>query len=978
MIKNLRSLPLSLFFVVVLFLSLPAPAQQLLKDINQSEDPYSNEYSELAGLTDRLVFKSQSGDLFYTMIKNGVEETALIKSFSMVSQLTLAGDVIYFNASDPAFGAELWKTDGTAEGTVMVKDINPGTSGSNPLQLTNANGVLFFVATDKAGKELWRSDGTAAGTYMVKDIFPKSGSSNPASITYAENSGIYFAANDGLHGYELWKSDGTTTGTFLVKDIRTESKISSSPEQLTFTNGKIFFVANDNINGKELWVSDGTESGTHLAKDIRTGGSASGIANTIGISGICYFPASDGIHGQELWRSDGTEQGTYLLKDMTPGAAGSNGEQVFSHKMGNFTNINGLLFYTAYAGDRYYIWKSDGTEANTVPIQICNGPGIGEPRPKFLLRDGYIYYFNESQGEYYDYGFWRMNTDGSSPVGIRPIGMDAYDYYSPNLVKTSTYMYFWAKVNYDEGFKIFISDGTTGGTHPIERDTFNGTESSYPEQFTRLQNNKMLFLATENEEQWEYGLYATDGTPAGTVQLLSWANSMNIFKTGDGKTYISGYGTLSLFESDGTTQGTNVIALEGTEPGAIALESLNGKLFYTNNAGQIWSIDPVSHQRSLLKDVYLISGMTSVNGGITFRVTTEELGDELWRTNGTATGTYRYKTISSQRTVPNYAYPSSPVSATIRNTHYFIANDGIHGNEIWRTQGSGASTYMITDLNPNDAAFKVYNYYEYDIAALGAFRDSLYISAVDATGTWSLLKTNGTASGMRKVANLNTVVRMVPAGNKLFLFVLSKDDPSQFELWVTDGSAAGTRLLSTIGDYYFYATTTHVVEDVLYFSATYDQYLWRSDGTECGTQKFKVISNTGQFGILNDQIVLSGVVGDTGYEPFAFPMSKVMIQHCESTIAANAFDNAEIVRERESVVTQSPNPFNINFSIRINGKDDEIAHVDVFTSSGYHIESFHDLNCNTDYRLGDRWTNGLYILKVNKGGVIHTEKVIKR
>src|SRR5713226_1650081 len=78
----------------------------------------------------------------------------------------------YFAANDGAHGSELWKSNGAAAGTLLVKDINPGAS-SSPTYLTNVNGTLFFTAIDPVhGDELWRSNGTPAGTVLVKDIHP--------------------------------------------------------------------------------------------------------------------------------------------------------------------------------------------------------------------------------------------------------------------------------------------------------------------------------------------------------------------------------------------------------------------------------------------------------------------------------------------------------------------------------------------------------------------------------------------------------------------------------------------------------------------------------------------------------------------------------------------------------------------------------------------------------------------------------------
>ena len=87
--------------------------------------------------------------------------------------LTAVGGALYFQASDPTDGTELWKSDGTASGTALVQDINPGTAGSYPFSLTNVSGVLFFAASDPThGTELWKVNNATGSAVLVKDINP--------------------------------------------------------------------------------------------------------------------------------------------------------------------------------------------------------------------------------------------------------------------------------------------------------------------------------------------------------------------------------------------------------------------------------------------------------------------------------------------------------------------------------------------------------------------------------------------------------------------------------------------------------------------------------------------------------------------------------------------------------------------------------------------------------------------------------------
>src|SRR3954471_586495 len=219
-------------------------------------------------------------------------------SDTMLGELTLANDRLFFYANDGVHGRELWTSDGTEQGTVLVKDINPGPIESLPLFFKAVNGVTVFRANDANGIELWASDGTPDGTILLKDIEPGPASSYPSLFTML-GTNLFFAARIGT---ELWKTDGTTNGTTLVRTFNSASP-SSSIDYLTVVGTQLFFRAT--VNGDaELWRSDGTSNGTVRVTDIFPGGSSypGYIAD---LNGIAIFLADNGS-GFQLWRSDGT------------------------------------------------------------------------------------------------------------------------------------------------------------------------------------------------------------------------------------------------------------------------------------------------------------------------------------------------------------------------------------------------------------------------------------------------------------------------------------------------------------------------------------------------------------------------------------------------------------------------------------------------------------------------------------------------
>jgi ELWxxDGT repeat protein len=351
----------------------------------------------MARVGNRVFFPVQNGSNYDLWKSDGTTAgTVIVKTFTLPpftqapQKLTDVNGVLYFSASDGSTGVELWKSDGTTAGTVLVKDINPTSvneSGSFPADLTNVNGTLFFSANDGTnGVELWKSDGTAGGTVMIKDINPGAASGVLQQFFVIPmatlNGKVFFRATEGTNGFEFWKSDGTAAGTVLVKDIAPGS--ASSLPGYTYADvlsgGNVFFIARDGTEGNfaSLWKTDGTTVSTMRVKELPTGtdgSSPTGIVVASGAApftanGVVLFSANDGIGGAELWSSDGTDAGTTLVKEIRPGSDGS--------APAKFTTAGNTMFFAADDGTSgQELWKTDGPKRTA---REGRQPGAGSAR----------------------------------------------------------------------------------------------------------------------------------------------------------------------------------------------------------------------------------------------------------------------------------------------------------------------------------------------------------------------------------------------------------------------------------------------------------------------------------------------------------------------------------------------------------------------------------------------------------------------
>lgn len=318
-----------------------------------------------------------------TVMVNDIEPGSAGSMNAYWCNLADINGTLFFN---PEVGGELWKSDGTAQGTAMIKDLYSGFSTGPTYSvsyLTEVNGTVFFSSPDDGinGKELWKSDGTAPGTVMVKDINPGASGGFPGGKSVAMNGKLFFRANDGTNGTELWVSDGTGPGTIALTAF--PDTLTGNVSNFVDVNGTLFFSAP--TVPKSLWKSDGTPSGTVVVKDGFTS-----IDNFFNVNGTLYFDAKDGVNGMELWKSDGTALGTVMIKDVNPGSGSSREYPAFSGAASN-----NLFYFTADDGTNgIEIWKTDGTAPNTVLVTSFQNDSIpwSEPRDFKVVNDSMLFF----------------------------------------------------------------------------------------------------------------------------------------------------------------------------------------------------------------------------------------------------------------------------------------------------------------------------------------------------------------------------------------------------------------------------------------------------------------------------------------------------------------------------------------------------------------------------------------------------------
>ncbi len=727
------------------------------------------------------------------------------------------GDVVYFVADSAEYGAEIWRTDGTPEGTSILNDIVPGPTGSIPALLTSFGELLSFVTFDGA---LWFSDGTSAGTQPFQHIQTlRPGARVAQPIAVADE--IYFVLTTSSSERELWRTNATTAGTHLVKTLG-----DVAPSQLTSFSGSVaFVVSRPGELSKELWVSDGSEANTGA---IRIFPGRIGIAELTDVGGTLFFRVTrDGNH-ETLWKSDGTSEGTSEVGPVGPGAR-------------SFTAYGNTLYFLAGSTD---LLRSDGSAEGTQPLLEDGFRQVGND---LVVLDHRLYFAAKSADHVH--GLWR--TDGST-AGTELVKL--LHNIPTELIVAGRYLYF--PTGFTPDIELARSDGTQRGTRRVSEinttlDERGRKVGSYPRQMVAL-GEAIVFSADDGahgSEPW-----FSDGSDAGTTLLANIAADLPRTGTSSFGPSLEWNGSLffvhagnELWITDGTQNGTRLVASPGTVESP--LFRFGDRVLFTVETPplgeELWISDGSAAGTMLVKDIApglpgsapLLSEV-QIGGSVLFSATGAVGGRELWRSDGTSAGTLLVKDINPGR--PLFYRSSNPRDfISLGRFALFSAETIQQGREPWVSDGTEAGTKILRDLNPSGDSNPV---------MMGVRDDVAIFSADDGVHGLEVWRSDGTTLGTRLLLDAadgpgGSFPRFAGTVGSRLLF--SAFDGEGVPLWATDGTPSGTRKLSQSASVDSVHPTIRFAGDTALIamatSGSGDE-LWRTDGTPAGTSLVKDIA----------------------------------------------------------------------------------------------------------------------------------------
>ncbi|MEZ6121641.1 MAG: GEVED domain-containing protein [Planctomycetaceae bacterium] len=725
---------------------------------------------------------------------------------------TVIGTRAWFAAYDGT-GAGMWSTDGTPNGTTRLPDMIPSS-------MTNLNGSLLFSASDRTSTtarnrvNLWISDGTEEGTTQVFEPGTAPFSDPFNVITVGDHA--FFTAYNNSGGVDLWKTDGTTGGTEVV----------GSNSDLTYASGtaggRLYFLVTTSSASSALWTSDGTPGGTLVVHSNVLWPRESPQLPVIGET--VYFEAFDEEHGYELWKSDGTVEGTIRVADILPGSRSSS--------PGRITPVGDKVYFSAYDGVASQLFVSDGTQAGTSVVRSALDGGPSGP-DSLVEMDG-VLYFSANVNSSSERRIWR--SDGTADGTGQVIDVTPGILYGPpttDIFSIGSQLYFTVE---DEvyGRELWASDGTADGTRLVA-DLVHANRGSMPRDFV-IVGDTVSFLANGTDS--EIHLLSTKPDATGNDVVSELAAGISFRSTDE----VTAFRERIYFSFD-----------PDRSPSGLA---------YVDPVNQ--TISTVFESRSSLP----LRELTPVDNKLFFIVYTPTDGDQLWVLDGNVGNAALVRDLD-----PGNEHFTLGDLVAMGDTLYFEADDGVHGRGLWKSDGSFDGTVLVKTLESGQL--------DVGIQHLTTLGNRLFFSY-----NWRLWSSDGTSAGTMPITDEFgrgiPVYDLVVAGDRLFLS--GWNSPQGDGLLTSDGTYAGTRMVKAIRPKpALVSTFINSVGERVFFAAddgTHGYEMWVSDGTEDGTARLADLfpgigsSNPSEFTLVGDTVYFAATDEQHGEELFRIPLAE--------------------------------------------------------------------------------------------------------
>jgi ELWxxDGT repeat protein len=808
---------------------------------------------------------------------------------------------------DPILGKDVWVTDGTEAGTVCVHQ--PPSPRST---YTSAGTTLGFFFTEYTYHEwpseepqlekVFFSDGTPAGTH---ELNPTTGAITHAGVHFVDGPWAYLAANQ----REIWRSDGTAAGT---------TRLATSPDEdgsawpIGIIDGRLTVVLDSPSRGSELWTCprDGGEL-TRIATP--TAGTPRSLWGWTQVGSRICFNGGDENGELRVWLTDGTAAGTREIElPFEEGEHATYLASVVPWRDSIYLSVSNRHSYDY--GNFLFRANADGTGATrigTFPegVQLLPAADWREAEPYF--------YFQAAKG-FEQWELWRTRDDVASTRLAKEVPAAHYLRASmESLADTPAGKIFAtvADIPWNASQPLYRQRGKHGSAQRLtKQEKWNASGAAYfyyhdVPTYEMTGKHLLEFVDTgRGHELWHMN-------PDGTGARALWSPPKPLDPSGGALTfrgttpggaiffyydynYEDHSSASQLWTSDGTRPGTRLLYDHGEEArnGAGLPENfvqVGDTLFYTvaehgdalGTGYYLWKTDGTRDGTSRVwgeNSGFLQAEpgeMVSFQGLLYFLTRGINNRSMLWRSDGTPGGTW---SVAYFRKSEIYATGARGL-CVVGGKLLCFANTATY-HQLWESNGTTYGTHVI------DSPVHFWDYgldRPIDLGGLAIFR-----AREEETNFvhqwWCFDETNG----IRPLRDGVTADEFPPphhtgsdewerlhAATDTKLFYATRDG-EQYQLWVTDGTAAGTRpLLKT------YSTSLPLdliaVGDVVYFvnyTETHGTELWRSDGTEAGTvlaadiNPGQASSSPARFKLMNGKLYFTAERRDVGRELFVIDL----------------------------------------------------------------------------------------------------------